>query len=236
MDQNKPMPKLAAALACLAALLLIVSLLFTALQLVMHDAAWFSARYEAYGTAEAIGISTEDITAALMRLIDYMEGDVGSIEITVTENGVPVSMYNARETAHMVDVRALYQAWRSVRDFGLLAAALLVLGACALLPRGMRLRTLSKAYLRASAVFFLIVAALGIWVALDFNSFWLNFHYLFFDNDLWILSYATDRMIRICPQQLFYDIVVKFGLIFLAAFGALLIAAIFGARRGRKEG
>ena len=37
-------------------------------------------------------------------------------------------------------------------------------------------------------------------------------------------------MIRICPQQLFYDIVVKFGLIFLAAFGALLAAAIVGSR------
>ena len=211
------MPKLAAALAFLASLLLIVSLLFTALQLVMHDETWFAARYEAYGTAGEIGIPTKDITAALMQLIDYMEGDVASIDLTVMENGIPVSMYNERETLHMI-------------DFGVPAAALLLLGACALLPKGARLRTLSKGYLRASVFFGAIVAALGIWVAVDFNSFWINFHYLFFDNDLWILSYRTDRMIRICPQQLFYDIVVKFGLIFLAAFGALLAAAIVGSR------
>lgn len=80
------------------------------------------------------------------------------------------------------------------------------------------------------------MAALGIWVAVDFNSFWINFHYLFFDNDLWILSYRTDRMIRICPQQLFYDIVVKFGLIFLAAFGALLAAAIVGSPEQESRG
>ena len=235
MNQTKPMPKLAAALAFLASLLLIVSLLFTALQLVMHDETWFAARYEAYGTAGEIGIPTKDITAALMQLIDYMEGDVASIDLTVMENGIPVSMYNERETLHMIDVRELYQAWRSVRDFGVPAAALLLLGACALLPKGARLRTLSKGYLRASVFFGAIVAALGIWGAVDFNSFWINFHYLFFDNDLWILSYRTDRMIRICPQQLFYDIVVKFGLIFLAAFGALLAAAIVGSRN-RKHG
>ena len=161
MNQTKPMPKLAAALAFLASLLLIVSLLFTALQLVMHDETWFAARYEAYGTAGEIGIPTKDITAALMQLIDYMEGDVASIDLTVMENGIPVSMYNERETLHMVDVRELYQAWRSVRDFGVPAAALLLLGACALLPKGARLRTLSKGYLRASVFFGAIVAALG---------------------------------------------------------------------------
>ena len=233
MNQTKPMPKLAAVLAFLAALLLIVSLLFTALQLVLHDDAWFAARYTEYGTAEEIGIPTEDITAALMQLICYMEGDADSIDITVTENGIPVSMYNERETLHMIDVRELYQAWRSVRNFGVPAAALLILGACALLPKGARLRALAKAFLRASLFFGIIVAALGIWVAVDFNSFWINFHYLFFDNDLWLLSYRTDRMIRICPQQLFYDIVVKFGLIFLAVFGALLAAAIVYTRRKR---
>lgn len=110
MNQTKPMPKLAAALAFLASLLLIVSLLFTALQLVMHDETWFAARYEAYGTAGEIGIPTKDITAALMQLIDYMEGDVASIDLTVMENGIPVSMYNERETLHMIDVRELYQA------------------------------------------------------------------------------------------------------------------------------
>ena len=91
MNQTKPMPKLAAALAFLASLLLIVSLLFTALQLVMHDETWFAARYEAYGTAGEIGIPTKDITAALMQLIDYMEGDVASIDLTVMENGIPVN-------------------------------------------------------------------------------------------------------------------------------------------------
>ena len=106
MNQTKPMPKLAAALAFLASLLLIVSLLFTALQLVMHDETWFAARYEAYGTAGEIGIPTKDITAALMQLIDYMEGDVASIDLTVMENGIPVSMYNERETLHMIDLLA----------------------------------------------------------------------------------------------------------------------------------
>ena len=226
MNKLTPKPKLAFAAAFFASLLIIVSLLFSLLQLVVHNDGWLAGRYEAYGTAQEIGIPTEDITAAFMQLIYYMDGDVDTIQLTVHEFGAEVPMYNQREIMHMEDVRTLYQAWRTLRDWGVSAAVLLIFLCILLSEKREWPRTLAKGFLWASAFLGLVIAAFGVWVAVDFNGFWLNFHYLFFDNDLWLLSYATDRMIRICPQQLFYDIVVRFGILFIIAFGALLACAV----------
>lgn len=221
-------------LAFLASLFIIIAVLFTSLQLSMNDETWYYREYEDMSLSKEIGISTEDITKALMRLIDYMEGRVDSIQLTVTENGKSVEMYNERETLHMLDVRGLYQAWRSVRDFSVPAAAVLLLAALYLTEKGERVRMLSRAFLRASACFGALLAALAAFAFVDFNAFWVAFHHLFFDNDLWLLSYQTDRMIRICPENLFSDIIGRFALLFLVPFAALLALAFIGRRLPRE--
>ncbi len=226
------MRRFAFALSFIASLLLILALLFTALQLCANDAGWFYRTYERLRLDEEIGISNEDSARAVMRLIDYMEGRVDSIQLTVTEDGVPVSMYNERETLHMIDVRELYQAFRAVRDYGLAAAAVLLFAALLLVKKGERLRLVSRAFLWASAAFGALLLGLAAFAAIDFNAFWTEFHHVFFDNDLWLLSYETDRMIRICPLELFSGIILRFALLFLIPFVALLAAAFF-ARKPR---
>ncbi len=222
-------------LAFLAALLLIVALLYTSLELCMGDEGWFYRQYERMGLSATIGISTEDCTRAIMRLVDYMEGRVDTIQLTVAENGLPVEMYNEREALHMLDVRALYQAFGTVRDFSVPAAAVLIAASLSLCEKGKRLGLLSRAYLWASAAFGALAAGLAAFALADFGAFWTAFHHLFFTNDLWLLSYATDRMIRICPQELFSGIIARFALLFLIAFAALLVLSLFGARRKKES-
>ena len=36
------------------------------------------------------------------------------------------------------------------------------------------------------------------------STTWCNFHKLFFNNDLWLLDYETDLMIRILPEEFFF--------------------------------
>ena len=78
-----------------------------------------------------------------------------------------------------------------------------------------------------------MLACIGAYVAVDFSSFWTKFHHIFFTNDLWLLDYDTDRMIRICPEQLFFDIVVRFALIGFGVVLALLIISII--IKGKKK-
>ena len=221
-------------LLIIASLLLITAMLFTCLQFCINQRDWYYKSYVKYGTSRETGISDEDMTEAIFRLIDYMEGRADSIQLSVSENGSVVEMYNQQEIEHMIDVRALYQAWKNVRDYGAAAAAAIIALCICMTAPGGRIRLMSRAFITASAIFGIALAALGIWVAVDFNSFWNGFHRLFFTNDLWLMDYNTCRMIRICPLQLFNDMVIRFSLMFMAPFLLLLIFATAGARRRQK--
>lgn len=224
--KQAPIAKQPAALAMttVASFLFIVSILFTLLQFSINDRSWFEREYQKLDLESSISIPNDEITDALMRLVDYMEGRVDSIQLIVRENGLFVDMYNEREMAHMVDVRALYQAWRGVRTWGAAVAFALIFGAFFLNKKEIW-SNFSRGFLQASAVFFLLVALIGAFALIDFTVLWNGFHYLFFDNDLWLLSPARDRMIRICPERLFSDIVARFGLNFLLSLAVLLAAA-----------
>lgn len=222
------------ALLAIAALLIIIAVLFTSLQICINQRNWYYESYVKYGTAKETQISDEEMTEAIFRLIDYMEGRADSIQLSVTENGQTVEMYNRQEIDHMVDVRALYQAWRAVRTYGGMLAAITIAVCMLTLPKGQRIGMLCCGFLIAAAVFGAVLIVLGIWVAVDFNSFWTEFHHLFFTNDLWLMDYRTCRMIRICPLQLFNDIVVRFALMFLIPFALMLALAIWG-KKGSKQ-
>lgn len=223
------------ALLAIAALLIIIAVLFTSLQICVNQRSWYYESYVKYGTAKETLISDEEMMEAIFRLIDYMEGRADSIQLSVTEAGQTVEMYNRQEIDHMVDVRALYQAWRAVRTYGGILAAMIIAVCMATLPKGERMGMLCRGFLIAAAVFGAVLIALGIWVAVDFNSFWTEFHHLFFTNDLWLMDYRTCRMIRICPLQLFNDIVVRFALMFLIPFALMLALAVWGRKRSKQK-
>ena len=223
------------ALLAIAALLIIIAVLFTSLQICVNQRNWYYESYVKYGTANETLISDEDMTEAIFRLIDYMEGRADSIQLSVTENGQTVEMYNQQEIDHMVDVRALYQAWRAVRTYGGILAAIIIAVCMATLPKGERTGMLCRGFLIAAAVFGAVLIVLGIWVAVDFNSFWTEFHHLFFTNELWLMDYRTCRMIRICPLQFFNDIVVRFALMFLIPFALMLALAVWGKKRSKQK-
>ena len=58
------------------------------------------------------------------------------------------------------------------------------------------------------------VGAIIVWALLDFDQFWLNFHYLFFDNDLFLLDPNTEILINMVPSTFFQDLVIRIILLF----------------------
>ena len=230
------------ALLTIASLLIITAVLFTSLQICINQRNWYYKTYVKYNTDKQTMMSNEDMTEAIFRLVDYMEGRVDSIQLSVTEAGRVVEMYNRQEIDHMVDVRALYQAWRAVRTYGGILAVIIIAVCMATLQKGERIGMLCRQcyqfpnlIYRNIFVFGAVLIALGIWVAVDFNSFWTEFHHLFFTNDLWLMDYATCRMIRICPLPLFNEIVVRFALMFLVPFALMLALAVWGRKRSKKK-
>ena len=71
-----------------------------------------------------------------------------------------------------------------------------------------------------------VAAFIGIAAVIDFNAVFVRFHHIFFDNDQWIFDPATDYMIRMLPEGLFYDFVIRIGGIFLGILGILFVASL----------
>ncbi|MDD3920234.1 MAG: TIGR01906 family membrane protein [Eubacteriales bacterium] len=223
-------------IAALLTLPLLVGLLFTAVRIIINDADFFAREYETIGNAAGMGMSNSDLTAATMQMIDYMEGRAESIDLTVTVNGEAVSMFNERERLHMVDVRALYQNF--ARILAVLTVVILPVLLIMQLLAWIRKKgwILSAGFFGGSGLFLLLLAAVMVWVLIDFNSFWTGFHLLFFTNDLWLLDPVTSRMINMMPWQLFFDIVTRVALLFAGAWAVLGVVFFLLGRLFKKKG
>lgn len=217
-------------------LLAILGLLMGALRLTINRPGYFSNIYEEMDTQSRIGISPADCTDAMMAMIGYMEGSRDSIQLTVTEYGRQVQMFNQQEIDHMVDVRALYQTFRDLGDVGLASLGLFLIGMAAWSRWPGLSRQILRGWWVALGIFAGVLVMLGVYAAVDFSDFWTRFHYVFFTNDLWLMDYATCRMIRICPLELFSGIIAAFtGLSLVGLAVVSLVVGLVGRRAG-KEG
>lgn len=210
--------------------LVMLMLIFLSVSIASGDRAWLKREYDKLDINSYTGMSTDDLIAAFMQMVHYMKGDADTMDIEVSVHGERMQMYNETERAHMVDVRNLYKKL-TVTGYIVLALAIISL---ALALAAHRTKTERRSILRFSAkaalwsiagvVGFLL--ALGAWAALDFNSFWAVFHIVFLDLESSTFDPAVSRMIRICPAELFFDMVVR---IFIFALGAMAaIAAVCG--------
>ena len=60
----------------------------------------------------------------------------------------------------------------------------------------------------------------------NFNKYFVIFHEIFFDNDLWQFNPETDLMIRMLPEGLFADFAARIG-IFAGAAAAVFFIVSF---------
>jgi integral membrane protein (TIGR01906 family) len=228
---NKWMIRIIAAATGIACLL---ALALTAVQLVAFDRARYAAAYEQYGRAEAIGISEDDLMAVTDRLLDYLKGQSGSLDMEAKIQGVIQPVFGERELLHMADVQHLFMVGFAIRRWAVIIAAC---GVVLLLATQKRraLYMLSWGYLAALGCFFLFAAVVGAAMAVNFNHAFTIFHQLLFTNDLWLLDPRTDVLIQMFPEAFFEQMAV--GILGWMSASVLLPAvpaAIYGIHRRRK--
>ena len=212
-------------LGILVSLMLVLAMLMTNIDLVANSDVFFEEEYTKLSTAKAVGMSQEDLMAATRHLVRYMRGQEEDLRIKAKINGHTAEVYSKEDRAHMVDVKNLYVFWLRY-SFAVYGFAALTILFIALTMRRETAKILSRCFLYGTLVFVLLFAVLGVWIAMDFNSFWIAFHRLFFTNDLWILDPATSLLIQMVPEQFFFDIVVRILTGFATAVGTLLLLSI----------
>ena len=211
-------------LGFLISVLLFPVLLVTGIQLTAFDKNFYANQYEQLNTAETIGISQEDLSRVTGELLDYIRGSRSSLDgIEAEIKGELRPVFNDREKAHMVDVKKLFEFASEVRNLSAVGILLL----CIVLYFGSGrhpLRFFAASYLAAAACLLVLLAVLIPLVQSNFTYYWDQFHYLFFDNDLWILNPETDIMIQMVPEPFFNHAVIR--VISFFAGGSILVGLL----------
>lgn len=177
------------------------------------DEGWYHKWYAADHLAQKLQVPEDSLDEALDMMTGYVKGTRSDLDGSLEGIG---EVYNAKEKAHMKDVKALYDHARMVMwvCWGIAAG----LGLWLVWKRQFVL--MAQGFVSALAAYVIVFGFLGMWAATGFDDFWTHFHQLFFSNDLWLLDPATDFMIRICPAQMFFDLVARILLWFVSALTA----------------
>jgi len=213
--------------AILISLLIYHVLLVTGIDLVAFDKSFYADQYKRLNTAETIGISNDELLRVTWELLDYIKDGRDSIsDIKAEIKGEVRPVFNERETAHMVDVKALFRFAYRVRAYSILLLAAVLVAAA-----GKKAQSyFARSFIWTAGVLIVLLSVLFILIKTNFNYYWDQFHYLFFDNDLWQLNPETDIMILMVPEPFFNSAVTRvlayftLGNLTLAAVSAIHIA------------
>lgn len=220
-------------LLTLAWVLLIVSVFLTIVDVCCFDRAFYEKEYAKNETAEVIDISEEELMKVTNHLLDYLLDTEEDLRISAVIAGKDRNVFDERDTAHMVDVKVLYQNAMTVRKLcfagalGLFVYVIVSMKKEALLP-------LASSYYKALGLFLAACAAVLIASAIDFDALWRLFHHIFFSNDLWLLDPAVSVLINMVPLQFFYDLVAKIVVMFVAFLAIVSTACLVVLRKGLK--
>lgn len=201
-----------------------VTLVGTNIRFAASEARVYDYSVREYNAAAATHIPESELIHANRELVSYFTADdPGPLHILVTNaNGEEEALFNARETAHLADVRDLFQRLFTVQ---VLAVALTLSLAVALFvssPLGL----LARALLYGSLLTMALVGAGGALAHLGFDSAWRQFHFLAFTNDFWELDPARDHLIQMFPRDFWFEMTLLIG-----AF-TLLEALLIGGAAG----
>jgi integral membrane protein (TIGR01906 family) len=138
-------------------------------------------------------------------------------------------LFNPDEVSHMVDVkRVMDSAWRAqvVSSIIVIAGLLFLLARPA--TRVMGWNALFGGGLLTTG----LLLALGMFVVLGFDTFFTQFHEVFFPQGNWTFDFS-DSLIRLLPERFFYD---AFSLGALATLVSAVLLAVIGYVLGRRAG
>ena len=220
--------RVAAPVASAAFTLALPVLLFTsAVRLLAVDTAFAERGLREHGAAAATGLALAELDRAAGAIVRYFEDDAETLRIVVSDGEGELALFNAVETQHMRDVkalmRALFRANEAALGFVLAYAGAAVLWSGERTARQLAWRTVAAVGVGVTAA--LAVGALAL--ALGFDRFWSQFHEIAFTNDFWRLDPARDRLIQMYPEPFWREASLIAGGLTLG--GAAALAMLAGA-------
>lgn len=230
------------ALGILCAVCLMVVFLITSIEAVVYwTPGYFETEYTKYQVLDDLPPMTmEDLLTVTDEMMAYLRGNREDLHVFTTMGGQNVEFFNSREIAHMEDVRDLFIGGLWLRRIGLAFTAGYALTLGLWCKKNQERKTLLKTVIPGSlclgtGLFFAAALTIAAFVASNFSKYFIVFHHIFFDNDLWILNPATDMLINIVPEPFFMDTALRIAVTFAVMVIVFLGICFFVWRRNKKH-
>lgn len=212
----------------------IAALLITSFEIAMYaDFDVYRQEYEKYDVLSELDMTMDDVMYVTHEMMDYLRGEGDTLSVVTTVEGQEQDFFNEQDRFHMGEVRELFIGGLNIRFGTCVAAVLCVL--FLVITRADIKKVVPRSYWIALGVTGAAVILIGIAAVVDFNAVFVQFHHIFFDNDLWIFDPAEDYMIRMLPEGLFYDMVMRIGAIFVVSLVVLLVLSFIPKIADRRK-
>jgi len=229
--------KILATIAKWLFILTLPALIITATIRIEFGSLWlYQNGFEKYDVSQTTGLSETELAKAASGIINYyFHSDEEYINLIVPKDGEPFELFNEREVAHLKDVKALVQ----LNSHLLMGTAIYIgvyAGICLFWRRKRYWRNLARATVTGSSITLGMIVALGVGSMVgSFDRLFLQFHFLAFTNELWMLDPARDYLIMLFPEGFWFDVAMLFGQITAGVAGTLLGVSAWYLRRARKQ-
>jgi len=182
--------------------------------------------FEKYSISRISDITDSDLRQVGADIRSYINSGDEPLDVRTSILGAERDLFNDREVAHMKDVKQLV---RGVYVLALASAvylaAMVVIGFA--LHRGRFVAGLAKRLAWGGGLTLVLLIVFGLVALVGFDSVFLKFHQWSFANDFWRLDPRTDYLVRIFPQDFWFDATLWVAV--RAIFGALILTVAGGA-------
>ena len=201
-----------------------VVLITTTIRVAISEQSVYDYSVKRYDAHVVSGIPEEELLRANGEIHQYLTGDyAGPLSISVlSKDGTAGPLFNARETAHMADVRDLVRGMFTVQIAAIAAVLALAVVMLVMWPP----RALAAAGMYGSLLTGGVLAMGGLLVLTGFDAAWSQFHVIAFANDFWELNPSRDHLIQMFPEAFWQRATVAVG--GAIVLEATLIAAAAG--------
>ena len=200
-------------------------LLITSFEVAMYaDFGVYEREYEKYDVLSELDMTMEDTMHVTREMMAYLRGNRNELSVITTVEGKEQDFFNEQDRFHMGEVRDLFIGGLNIRLGACVIAVICLL--FLILTKVQLRRIIPRSYFIALGVTAAAFVFIGLAALIDFNAVFVQFHHIFFDNDLWLFDPAEDYMIRMLPEGLFADMVARIGALFAGGLIILLILSL----------
>ena len=197
------------ALSVAAVLLYFTALVCVLLPAFCRSESQLASGFTAYADRKVTGLTEEGEKQIAAALSEYFSNEYAKTpQLTLEIHGAPRDAFTEKELSHLGDIKHLLLLADQIA--ALCFAALLLSLVCIFVQgKGELLKSLSRAF----CVLPVLLVALAVWAAFNFDGLFITFHKLLFSNNDWLLDPRKDLLLQLMPLDFFMAALKRMALI-----------------------